>query len=170
MVKARAFKTGALPSGMSSVFAGKTLALGSGMGLKATYFNKPDFTGQSFTRIDPLIDFGWPNNSPGQGFGPEYWSARWEGSIEIPLSATYTFSTITDDGIRLWIDGKTVIDHWDPHGPTVDHGSIALEGGKKHDIKIDFYQNGGGSDMHLLWSTPCLQSGVVPTSQLYPAP
>ncbi|MBV8880182.1 MAG: hypothetical protein JO332_09480, partial [Planctomycetaceae bacterium] len=72
-------------------------------------------------------------------------------------------------GIRLWVNGVQVINNWTDHPPTENSGAIGLTAGQKVDLKMEFYENGGGAVAKLLWSGPSTGKQVIPTSQLYPA-
>ncbi|MFO8008656.1 MAG: PA14 domain-containing protein, partial [Candidatus Brocadiia bacterium] len=82
-------------------------------------------------------------------------------------SETYTFTTRSDDGVRLWVNGQSVIDNWTDHGPTYDSGTIALSAGTKYDIQLDYYENGGGAVIELYWSSASQAEEIIPQSQLY---
>ncbi|MFO8008405.1 MAG: sugar-binding protein, partial [Candidatus Brocadiia bacterium] len=82
-------------------------------------------------------------------------------------SETYTFTTRSDDGVRLWVNGQSVIDNWTDHGPTYDSGTIALSAGTKYDIQLDYYENGGGAVCQLSWSSASQAEEIIPQSQLY---
>jgi PA14 domain-containing protein len=99
----------------------------------------------------------------------DYWSARWTGKIQPRYSETYTFSTYSDDGIRLWVNGKLLIDNWTNHGPTWNSNSITLVGGEKYDIKIEYYDYQYGGHMELWWASATQASQQVPAYALWPA-
>src|SRR6187397_1297417 len=80
-------------------------------GLTAQYFDNKDFTALKLTRTDAKIDFNWGSGSPASSIAPDTFSVRWSGTLVAPRSESYTFHTTSDDGVRLWIDGKLVIDH-----------------------------------------------------------
>jgi hypothetical protein len=61
------------------------------------------------------------------------------GSVELP-PGEYTLRTISDDGIRVWVDGSLVIDHFAPHESAVDFA--ALTGGR-HEVRVLYYQGDG---------------------------
>ena len=96
-------------------------------------------------------------------------SVRWTGKVVPTISGTVTFHTVSDDGVRLWIDGKQLIDNWTGHGPTEDTGSATLIAGKPVDIRLEWFQGAGGASMHLLWSGTGLPKAVIPATQLIPA-
>jgi parallel beta-helix repeat protein len=61
-------------------------------------------------------------------------------------SGTYTLRTISDDGVRVWIDGKLAIDDWTPHESAVDVAAIA---GGMHDVRVEYYQVDGWTELRL---------------------
>src|SRR6185503_14018078 len=101
-------------------------ATGGGTGLSATYFDNIDFTGTAVTRVDPAIDFSWGSGSPAAAIAVDTFSARWTGEIEAPYTGTYTFYTLSDDGVRLWVNGVPVVNHWTNHAAYEDRGTISL--------------------------------------------
>jgi len=94
-------------------------------------------------RIDPCIDFDWGEGTPDQSIGKDTYSVRWTGKVEPRYSETYTFYTVTDDGVRLWVDGVLLIDKWKSQSATEHSEQIYLEAGKKYDIKMEYYQHVG---------------------------
>ena len=143
---------------------------GSGTGLKGQYYNNIDFTALKKTRTDATINFDFGNGSPVPGMGSDTFSIRWTGEVQGQFSETYTFHTITDDGVRLWVNGQLIIDRWFDQGATEWTGNIALNAGQRVSIQMDYYENGGGASARLLWSSPSQTRQVVPQTQLYPAP
>lgn len=142
---------------------------GAGMGLAATYFDDPEFAGTSVQRIDREIDFDWRAGSPAPDIEPSTYSVRWTGQVRPAHSEEYAFHVTSNDGVRLWVDGRLIIDNWSSHAVTEDVGRIALEAGRKYDIRVDYFQHLGTATMKLEWSSPTLAREVVPTTRLYPA-
>jgi Ca2+-binding RTX toxin-like protein len=138
-------------------------------GLDATYFDNANFTGTQLSRTDATVDFNWGSGSPDPSIGSDTFSARWSGQVEAPASGTYTFTTTSDDGVRLFVDGRPVpvIDNWTDHAPTDNTGTIALEAGKRYDIQLHYYENGGGAVARLQWSYPGQARQVVPSARLF---
>lgn len=138
-------------------------------GLAATYFDNIDLTGPSVTRIDPTIDFDWEETtgSPDPAIGSNKFSARWTGKVQPEHTETYTFHTRTDDGVRLWVDGRLLIDQWVDQPITRHSGTIDLEAGKLYEIKMEYYENAGGAIAHLMWSSPSIPEAVIPHERLY---
>ena len=110
------------------------------------------------------MNFNWASGSPGSGIGVDHFSARWTGQVEALFSQTYTFYTSSDDGVRLWVNGQQVINNWTDHGPTENRGKIALAAGQKYDIRLEFYENGGGATATLSWSSASQPKQIIPAS------
>jgi parallel beta-helix repeat protein len=58
----------------------------------------------------------------------------------------YTLQTISDDAVRVWVDGKLAIDNWTPHESMVD--TAQLQGGK-HELRVEYYQIGGWTELRV---------------------
>lgn len=141
--------------------------LGTGTGLNAEYYDNMDFTGLKLARTDPIVNFNWGSGSPDASMGADQFSVRWTGLVQPRLSETYTFHTLSDDGIRLWVNNVLLINNWTDHSPTEDVGSINLVAGTRYDIRLEFYENGGGAQASLSWSAPDLPVEIIPQTQLY---
>jgi uncharacterized repeat protein (TIGR03806 family) len=140
-LKAVAIKAGAVSSGVVSASFVNTAAAGHGSGL----------TGPSLISDE--------NN----------FSARWSGSVQAQYDETYTFATITSTGVRLWVNGKLLINDWTNHPTqTADSGSIALKAQQLYNIQLDYFQSDGNTLSNLLWSSPSTTQNIIPLSQLYP--
>ena len=97
-----------------------------------------------FTRHAPRLDYEWYR--PGI---PELPRERFalEATTAVTLPAgRYALRAISDDGIRVWVDGALVIDHWAPHESAVDTAS--LEGGR-HELRVWYYQADGWTELRL---------------------
>jgi hypothetical protein len=142
---------------------------GGGTGLSATYYNNINFTGTTIRRIDPTVNFDFGTGSPHPSIGADTFSVRWIGQVQPGYSETYTFHTLSDDGVRLIVNGQTIIDNFTDHAPTDDFGSIALVAGQKYDIRMEFYENGGGAVARLFWASDSVEEEIVPQDRLFPA-
>ncbi len=143
-------------------------------GLDASYFNNMELTGTpTVTRTDATVDFDWGGGSPDPAIGQDGFSARWSGQVEAPVGGDYTFTTTADDGVRFFLDSaagnKLVIDNWSDRAPTDDSGTVTLEAGRRYDVQMDYYENGGGALARLQWSYPGQGRQVIPRSALFNA-
>ena len=162
---------GTVYSQYSNLAGATTLSATTGTGLRASYFNTPDVLGTPvLTRVDPVVDFNWDQDSPLPGtVGADRFSVRWEGQVEAPLSGSYTFSTVSDDGVRLWVNDTLVIDNWSDHPPVTDVGpALTLAAGEKYPIRLEYYENGLGAIARLQWAYGSQGPQVVPQQRLYP--
>jgi len=124
-------------------------------GLKGEYFNNMTLEGEpAFVRIDRQINFDWGSDSPGPKIKPDQFSVRWTGKLVPSKTNIYQLSVTTDDGVRFWLDGKLMVDKWTDRAPTADFFSLKLEKGRAYDIRIEYYENGGGAFAALGWDVP----------------
>ena len=136
--------------------------------LKATYFNNMDLSGTSYTRLDKTVNFNWGSGSPAPGIAPNTFSVRWTGFVKPQFSQTYTFSTNTDDGVRLWVNNVQLVNRWINQGATTYSGSITLKAGVKYPIVMEYFQNTGGASAQLFWSSSSVAKQIVPDSATFP--
>ncbi|WP_375443746.1 PA14 domain-containing protein [uncultured Fibrella sp.] len=153
------------------VSSGTPVSTGTGTGLLGEYFNNKTLTTPGvLSRTDATIDFDWGNGSPGAGVNADNFSVRWTGQVEAPVTGNYVFTTIADDGVRLWVNGVQAINDWNDHAPnTTNSASIALVAGQKYSIRIEYYENVVGAVARLRWTYPGQAQQTVPQNRLYPA-
>jgi hypothetical protein len=144
------------------------IAGGSGTGLAAVYYDNMDWTGTFIQRTDSQVNFNWGTGSPDAAIGADTFSAVWTGQVQPQWSETYTFYTNTDDGVRLWVNGQIVVDFPQDQSPTERSGQITLSGGVKYNLRMEYFENGGGAVAELRWSSSSTPKALVPQSQLYP--
>jgi hypothetical protein len=141
---------------------------GTGNGLHAEYFNSPDLSGSPLVRIDPTIEFEWGAGSPDRSIHADNFSTRWTGQIEPRFSERYTLSTFTDGGVRVWLNGKLIIDRWTYDYPTGDDGlPVSLVAGQRYDVKVEYVDQSGDATAKLLWSSPSQPTEVIPRGHLF---
>ena len=145
----------------------KVSGSGGGNGLNATYYNNLNFTGTTVTRVDPTVNFNFDTGSPAAAIGPDTFSARWTGFVQPQYTQTYTFYTFADDGTRLWVNNKLLVDHWVDGAAVEKSGTIALEAGKKYSIKLEYYENIGKAKVNLQWSSSSQAKQIIPSNRLF---
>lgn len=121
-------------------------------GLQAEYFANDSLSNAAaLTRVDKYINFVWSGSSPAPQIPREHFSARWTGIIQLPADITndLVLSTVEDDGVRVWIDGKLLIDAWGPHDSTTSNASRVLTPGKPHHLRIEYQQLEGNAVLQL---------------------
>ena len=149
------------------VVTATAVAAGNGGGLRGLYYDNTDFSALRVSRLDGPINFDWGTGSPDGSVGADAFAVRWTGQVQPRYSQTYTFYTTTDDGVRLWVNGVLLIDHWTDQGGTEWSGAVALTAGQKYDIRMDYYENGGAAAAQLRWSSPSQVKQLIPLAQLY---
>ncbi|MCX6134229.1 MAG: glycoside hydrolase family 3 C-terminal domain-containing protein [Ignavibacteriales bacterium] len=121
-------------------------------GLRGEYFKNKDLQGPpALVRTDKVINFEWAMGSPEPNIAPDHFSARWTGKLIPKESGTYSVGFSSDDGVRLYIDGKLLIDSWFDRGATLDVVTMKLEAGREYDVKIEYYENEGWAYASFVW-------------------
>jgi hypothetical protein len=143
-----------------------------GTGLKGEYFDGSQFeagdTGDlEATVIGEAIDHDWGTARPHSNMDFDWFSVRWTGKIMPFSSGTYTFRTTSDDGIRVWIDGNPVIDHYMPHTAASQSGTAVLTAYQQHTIKVEYFEQTGSAVARLYWSGPNRPEQIVPRANLF---
>jgi hypothetical protein len=139
----------------------------TGTGLIGYYYNAQNFQSYVGSRVDPTINFDWGKGSPTGSIGTDTFSVRWTGYVLPAYSQTYRFYTKVDDGVRLWVDNKLIIDKWSDHYNKEFSGSIALSGGVKHSVRLEFYENKGSAAVRMSWSSPSTPKQIIPQKYLF---
>jgi hypothetical protein len=131
-------------------------------------FPKLESKKPTLKRIDKNINF----RSTGPTFPDtkldNHFAIRWTGRIKIPKDGQYTFFLESDDGSRLLIDGKTVVDNGGLHDMQEQSGNVELKEGE-HELQIDYFENenDGGAGCVLSWKTTGMPKQVVPAGALF---
>jgi hypothetical protein len=171
-----ALATLAAPSiGASAAEGSAEAGAGSVHGLKGEYFRMSapgarDFATLGGVTLDPNIDLpglaGTFESLTGQS---EHTTARWTGKITAPKTGDYTFSLIGDNGFRLLVDDVTVIDHWVGDWDVEQNSQpLHLIEGEAHDFRLELFQDTGGANAFLRWSSAELAKQIVPESAFTP--
>lgn len=137
-------------------------------GLTGEYYNNAELTGAAIlTRTDNAVNFNWHGGSPAATIGKDSFSVRWQGKIKPVYSEKYKFSVSSDDGVRVWIGNKLIIDSWKKQSGVTRVGSILLTAGNVYDIKVEYYENRGDASIRLMWESPLQKQTIVPQNALF---
>jgi len=123
-------------------------------GLEGTYYNGKNFEQKILTRVDTAIRFNWGTSNPQPGVDYDNFSIEWNGFITAPEDGEYVFITYADDGAKLWVDNKQLVNDWTQHGSIYLMGRIKLQANKKYPVKLKYNEIIGGAAIDLLWITP----------------
>jgi beta-glucosidase len=137
-------------SAVYTVFNGKKVN-----GFLGEYFNNQSLQGvPALKRVDKHIDFQWGRGLPADGIQQEHFSARWTAKLVPPKSGEYEISLMSDDGSRLFLDGKEIINNWRDHGEETKNTTVNLEAGRGYDLRVEYYQNTGDASVRIGWDLP----------------
>jgi hypothetical protein len=132
---------------LESGLVGEYFALGAA---PESFPNLPAGAKPTYVRVDKLIDFSAVS---GDFYGTrlsDNFYARWTGILRLEKAGKTLFWTQSDDGSRLLVDGKVVVDNGGVHSMTEKSGSAELGPGD-HELKIEFIQGGGEAGIKVLW-------------------
>lgn len=119
----------------------------SGSSWTGQYFSNPSLSGfPVFVRSDPAVNFDWGTSGPGGGISPVNFSVKWDSAQSVPSTAFYTVYVTVDDGVRIWVDGRLIIDQWHDQPPSAFASTAYLTAGL-HNWHIEYYQHLGGAQI-----------------------
>jgi hypothetical protein len=126
--------------------------ISGGQGWRGEYFGNRDLSGKPvLVRTDPAVDFDWKYGSPDPSVPADNFSVRWTRTLGF-TGGTYRFYTSTDDGVRLYVDGRRIIDKWQNQQlPNTYTADINLSGGE-HTVQVEYYEQGGEASAHAWWN------------------
>lgn len=117
-------------------------------------------------KVDPIVNIPHAD----QGFNgtdlTDQFYIRWTGAIKIEKDGKYTFITESDDGSRLFIDGKAIVENGGQHGMIEKSGEVELKAGF-HELKLEFFEDGGGAGCILKWQPAGAEKAVIPATVLF---
>ncbi|MBC7819988.1 MAG: hypothetical protein IAG10_24155, partial [Planctomycetaceae bacterium] len=124
-------------------------------GLGWIEFHSSNFTRPAMSGVDRQI-----HHDSGTLHGD--YSRLWIGWLEFPVTGEVTFVTEADDGVRLHVGDRLVIDGWKARG--THDGKFNATAGQSLPIAVEFFQNGGTAHMRLFWSGKDLKRALIPDS------
>ncbi len=130
-------------------------SMGDEHGVWAEYFNNRDVAGTpALARKEKDVNFDWgyggfrnpdePGSPDPEIIRTDRWSARWTGRLIGPGDGWYDIGCKSDNGVRIYLDGKLIVDAWTDQAPgRYKITQYKFEKGKIYDLKIEFYENWG---------------------------
>lgn len=132
----------------------ENLSAGGKPGLQAEYFRSTNLEGEPFfTKIDPIDNANWIYGTrlPNLRKEPKF-SIRWSGMFTAPETGDYKFTITGDDGYRLFLDGKAIIENWTEHDAAASKSNrLHLEKGKAYPLRLEFFHNSGRPQLFVQW-------------------
>ena len=139
----------------------------SDQGLKGEYFKSQDLSGEPvLTRIDKRVAFRWDRGGPlddliargelpSEAVGSDSFSVRWTGQLVAPVSGRYEIAVGADDGFRVFLDGRPLIDNWELNlRINSKSASVELEAGKAYDLRLEYFDAIRDAEVRLAWRLP----------------
>jgi hypothetical protein len=125
--------------------------LHGGAGWLAEYYANKKLEGPpALVRTDSAINFAWEGDAPDPAVPNDKFSVRWTRTLSFP-PGTYRFHAAADDGVRLWVDDQLVVDAWYRQGLPNDHwGDLVLDD-RPHQVKVEYFEDGGGAHAYVWW-------------------
>lgn len=121
-------------------------------GLRGEYFDNIKLEGTpAVDRIDRQVNFGWTLFSPHPNLAYDWYSVRWTGQLKAPASGTYQIGVEGNDGYRLYLDGKLLIDNWKKQSHRTTLNAFTFEAGRTYDLKLEFFEPEGNVKFRLVW-------------------
>ncbi len=135
----------------------------SGEGWYVEFFNNKTLSGfPTHTWTDPVIGFDWGFGAPASDLTSDRFSIRWTGSVEFPYRGTYQFCAMADDGVRILVDNVLVLDEWHSNSGIAYCGSQRILSGGTHELKVEYYEDGGTAHIYVWWEEVAPISPYVP--------
>jgi len=123
-------------------------------GLRVEFYNGQNFEKLVTTRVQKKASYNtWVDELP-EGVDRVNYSLRWTGEVLTKGAGEYEFWLTCDDGVRLWLDDRLVIDSWQAQRARNHRAKVNLEAGKKYRLRIDYFNSQNGTQMRLAWTTP----------------
>ncbi|WP_400193971.1 PA14 domain-containing protein [Hymenobacter sp. B81] len=140
----------------------------AGTGLTGSYFSNGTLAGAPvLKRLDATIDFDWGKGAPAPELPTDNFSVRWEGLLAAPSTGNYRFIAQSGDEVRLWINGKKVLDTW-AGAKFMGGSSVSLAAGEKTTIRIEYTDSEGEAQLQLMWVPPGQAAQPIAANFLYP--
>ena len=117
---------------------------------QASYWNNMELAGTpALVRSERVLNYDWGTGSPAAAINADHFAARWVCTVQTE-AGQYQFRTTSDDGIRIYLDDRLIINEWYDHAAQVHTAQLYLTAGH-HTIRVDFFENEGVAVAQLYW-------------------
>jgi uncharacterized protein YgiM (DUF1202 family) len=117
---------------------------------RGEYYNNTSLSGAPvLVRNDVNVNFNWGQGSPGANVPADNFSARWTRGQHFD-GGTYRFHIFMDDGVRLWVDDRLIIDAWYDGAAREVTGDYGLGSGM-HNLRVEYYERSSNAGIYLWW-------------------
>ena len=149
------------------------VAAAGSAGLRAEYFAGRNFEQRVLTRTDERIAFDWGTASPAPEVPVDDFTVRWTGAVTARFTGEHTFIAMSDNGVRVRVGNRLVIDAWYPDAHGNFTGSVMLTAGQPVPLQVEYREEGGNAGITLVWTSAQQGWEAIPGNQLQrtaPAP
>lgn len=109
---------------------------------RAAYFSNPGLEGAPLVRRERDVHHDWRDGTPADGLPSDEFSARWDSCLVLDVAQSVAFQLTSDDGARLWIDGRAVLDDWERQGRGTRGTNVSLDEGVHH-LRVEYHELSG---------------------------
>ncbi|WP_316804926.1 beta-glucosidase [Pedobacter nototheniae] len=143
------------------------LKSGTSKGLSAEYFDNLELSGNPvLAKLDKSVNFMWTLHSPDKKLAKDQYAVRWKGTVSAPESGTYQIGLEGNDGYRLYLDGKLLIDRWEKRSYHTQLVPFSFVANQDYSIQIEFKESKGNAYIKLIWDykTPDTRKTEIETA------
>lgn len=136
----------------------------TGNGLTGDYYRGPEFNQFIVSRHDAQIAFNWGYRPPAPGVPADFFSVRWTGWLVAPASGRYLFHAAVDDGIRIWLNNRLIMNEWRKQAVRRFTAAVELRAGEAYQLRVEYYQDNADTRAYLTWERPDIPLTPPPAS------
>ncbi|OGX83284.1 hypothetical protein BEN47_17585 [Hymenobacter lapidarius] len=125
-----------------------------GNGIRGDYYEGTDFERFVLSRRDASINFNWGHQPPAAGMPAESFSVRWTGWLVPPASGRYVFHVTVDDGIRIWVNDRLILNEWRGQPVSRYTAAIELKANEPYRLRVDYCQYSMDTRAVVTWERP----------------
>jgi beta-glucosidase len=138
------------------------LSVNQKSGLIGKYYKGLNFSGSLVKEVnDKAVNFSWTLYPPDEQLQLDDYAVRWGGNIKVPQNADVNIGLEGNDGYRLYLDGKLIIDNWDKRSFSTKTVPFHFEKNKDYAIKVEFFESKGNGKIKLIWDYDIQKSNEI---------